>query len=522
MIMKLLAIPFAIIALLIPANALAAPVSWDFTSNVLQPLQSGWTAEIKGSFFTATNTSATSTFPRLYAPSAFRLGSDYLTDLTGTGLTISGSALTLDATGNWTGTFDGQEGSWYTANSFSTTSAESLLRSYSGLTDEFCFTYESSGSTFVWQTCGSGSSNTFTYPLVDSGGVVSLAFGTTTPNSWSAHNIFSSLFATNASSTNATTTSLYVTGLTSALSLFDANGQATEYAGTSCTDQFIRSISASGVATCATVANTDLANSTVSYGGVTLSLGGTDATPAFNLVDATGLPIVAGTTGTLTVARGGTGTTTAPAGQVIYGGGAGVYQSVATGTVTSGTGISLTGTVAVLLENLVIAVNQAANFVWTGVHDFGGAVLEIPNGTNPTTDATGECAWDTTTGQLRCYDGSANRVLSTGFIDASFVISTSTMGTGTTTKKVAGFKQPWSFTAIGCSAIGSGTFVAQIGDGTSSTTAVVSTTGNTTSFTTLSANNSFTTGEVFYIAIGSVSGTVTDPSCSYQRSYTAD
>ena len=35
------------------------------------------------------------------------------------------------------------------------------------------------------------------------------------------------------------------------------------------------------------IANDKLANSTVSYGGVSLALGGTDATPAFNLTDAT-------------------------------------------------------------------------------------------------------------------------------------------------------------------------------------------------------------------------------------------
>ncbi len=58
------------------------------------------------------------------------------------------------------------------------------------------------------------------------------------------------------------------------------------------------------------ISNTELENSTVSYGGIQLSLGGSDATPAFDLADATNLPIVAGTTGTLTVVRGGTGATT--------------------------------------------------------------------------------------------------------------------------------------------------------------------------------------------------------------------
>jgi hypothetical protein len=45
------------------------------------------------------------------------------------------------------------------------------------------------------------------------------------------------------------------------------------------------------------IPNGALDNSTVSYGGVTLSLGGTDATPAFNLVDATGLPVSTGISG---------------------------------------------------------------------------------------------------------------------------------------------------------------------------------------------------------------------------------
>ena len=59
------------------------------------------------------------------------------------------------------------------------------------------------------------------------------------------------------------------------------------------------------------IANAKLSNSSVSYGGVSVALGASDATPAFDLSDATSLPIVAGTTGTLSVARGGTGATTA-------------------------------------------------------------------------------------------------------------------------------------------------------------------------------------------------------------------
>lgn len=169
---------------------------------------------------------------------------------------------------------------------------------------------------------------TFTYPLVNTANTVSLAFGTTTQNFWSAYNNFSSLFATNATTTNATTTgAVNLSSFTSALLQVDAQGDVEEYAGTSCTNQFVRSLSALGVATCETVANTDLANSTVSYGGVTLSLGGSDATPAFDLTDATQLPIVNGTTGTLTIARGGTATTTAyDTGLFFYNGTLGTYS----------------------------------------------------------------------------------------------------------------------------------------------------------------------------------------------------
>ena len=45
------------------------------------------------------------------------------------------------------------------------------------------------------------------------------------------------------------------------------------------------------------IANGKLANSSVSLGGVSVALGGTDATPAFDLADATGLPISSGVAG---------------------------------------------------------------------------------------------------------------------------------------------------------------------------------------------------------------------------------
>lgn len=55
---------YLLILFLLPSLASAAITSWDFTSGILQPLQSAWSAQIKGSFFTATSTS-NNTFPFL-------------------------------------------------------------------------------------------------------------------------------------------------------------------------------------------------------------------------------------------------------------------------------------------------------------------------------------------------------------------------------------------------------------------------------------------------------------------------
>ena len=50
------------------------------------------------------------------------------------------------------------------------------------------------------------------------------------------------------------------------------------------------------------IANDKLSNSAVSYGGVSVSLGASDATPAFNLTDATGYP-TSSLVGTITNAQ---------------------------------------------------------------------------------------------------------------------------------------------------------------------------------------------------------------------------
>lgn len=123
------------------SQAKAAPVSWDFAAGVLQPLQSGWSALVKANRYQATSTTAASIFP--YAST--------------TAVSVSGLA-----------------------------SGECVQAGTGGLL------------TTTGSACGSGggggvSSVTGTYPVISSGGAtpaISLAFGTTTSNTWAGTQTF--------------------------------------------------------------------------------------------------------------------------------------------------------------------------------------------------------------------------------------------------------------------------------------------------------------------------------------------
>lgn len=246
-----------------------------------------------------------------------------------------------------------------------------------------------------------------------------------------------------------TTGSVKFSNITSALTLTDSTGLLSGYAGSACTNQFVRSLSATGAATCATVANTDLANSTVSYGGVSLSLGGSDATPAFNLIDATGLPISTGVAGLGTSVATALGVNVGTAGSFVVNGGA--LGTPSSGTLTNATGLPISTGVSGLGSNVatLLATFSSANLAtaltdetgtagsavfsasptFTGTAAFANytatngtttyasstshfsvssyatnsyinSLLQIPNGTGPTLNATGTIAYDETDKQL--------------------------------------------------------------------------------------------------------------------------
>jgi hypothetical protein len=75
--MKKYLLSLLVAALLVPSVAFSAPVSWDFTSSVLQPLQSAWSSLVRVNNIVATSTTATSTFPNLSATSTRIAGSLY-------------------------------------------------------------------------------------------------------------------------------------------------------------------------------------------------------------------------------------------------------------------------------------------------------------------------------------------------------------------------------------------------------------------------------------------------------------
>lgn len=90
--------------------------------------------------------------------------------------------------------------------------------------------------------------------------------------------------------------SLGGTDATPAFNLQDATGYATSaLVGTITNAQLAGSISNDKLA--GSIANNKLANSSVSFGGVSVALGAADATPAFDLQDATGLPVASGISG---------------------------------------------------------------------------------------------------------------------------------------------------------------------------------------------------------------------------------
>jgi hypothetical protein len=174
------------------------------------------------------------------------------------------------------------------------------------------------------------------------------------------------------------------------------------------------SIAASKLA--GSIGNSKLSNSTVSYGGVQLSLGGTDATPAFNLSDATDYPTssLSGTitnaqlagsianaklaNSSITVSDGSSSTATALGGTITFSGTANeVTVSESSGTVTVslpdnvtiGNNLTVTGNLSVsgtttTVDSTTISIQNAFTFEGATADSFETTLTTV----DPTADRT--------------------------------------------------------------------------------------------------------------------------------------
>ncbi len=144
---------------------------------------------------------------------------------------------------------------------------------------------------------------------------------------------------------------------------------------------------------------------------------------AATLTNATGLPIVGGTTGTLSVARGGTGATSLTANNVVLGNGTSAVQFVAPGS--SGNVLTSNGTTWTSAAPAVSSVNGLTGAVsMTGLGDIGSyAVLIIATNTNV-------AAGSTVAGSDLRHSWTPNQALISGGF-AAYTVNRSRASTGT-------------------------------------------------------------------------------------------
>lgn len=142
--------------------------------------------------------------------------------------------------------------------------------------------------------------------------------------------------------------------------------------------------------------------------------------------------------------------------------------------------------------------------------------LEIPNAANPTVNATGEVAIDTTSDQLKYY-GTAVRVIVPFSYPAFTYTTTSWNGTTTIALGTAFINETWSATQCFTNA---GSLSFRFNDGTNymDWTNASTTVGNTA----LTTNNTFITKETRYITVGSPLSGPNSISCTVKKSYDPD
>ena len=348
----------------------------------------------------------------------------------------------------------------------------------------------SAGGAFAWTPTtwgGVAANSTSTLLLLNAGAVIStssvgqLTVGTLTATSTTASTTLDDFFfvqgqGTGLSVTNATIgTQLAVTPLTSAILLTGATGILAEYTGATCTNQFIRSLSVLGAATCETVANTDLANSTIS--GIALGS---------NLADLTA------TNGTLTFS--------------------GTYTGATARTIGLNLASSNLWTASTTILNLSSVLSTSTQATSTNLHIIATGYLTIPQETAPVMGTAGQIALDTTDNQFLIATSTNNDpIVLPSKSGLRFRVSSTSAPffSGFSSGKLIGLPSEsdgYSTIAITCSVWGGTSIVVNLTDAQDNDSNQI-TCGTATSTTAIQSNGTFTALEGANLETGTVTGT---------------
>ena len=477
-----------------PFMARAVAVTWDFSSRVLKPLAAvigsqtsiGTTTASTNTTLTVSATSTdTTTVLSLLKSTGASIFSALVTGNVGIGTTTPYALLSIG--GN---VVIGASAAGGTLGDFYLPKLGTAAGTFIAV--------DETGKVIATSTTSGVTSVTGTYPVASSGGTtpaISLAFGTTTSNTWANTQVF----------TNAPTIATFA-------GLVGANGGVTYAVSTS-------TLNIGGNAATVTT-NANLSGAVTSSGSNVTSFGSQSA----------------GVLGTAA-----TGVLTMQATSTLYGAG-GIPNSALFASTISG--ISLGGTLANLTATdgsltfsgtytgataRTIGLNVGNANTWTALQQFNNASstqltitasgrLYIPAGANPTIAATGDLAINTTaaSSSLRYFDGTAERV-AYNEIPRTFTFASSTVAyyggsAATTTIPMGTAFRPETWTSISCYS-NAGTGGLRFGDGTNFMEYVPVTT-TTGTFVTLATNNTFIRGEKREIQIRQETTVTRDISCS--------
>lgn len=285
-------------------------------------------------------------------------------------------------------------------NTFSGRNAFSLIKLTA--TSSSLLASDASGNVIATTSIGtnllSGALATINSTSITAGGTFTITVASSTllgdANTWSKLQSFS-----NATSTLFTAGTIWDTGVTSAIHLADSTGKVTAYTGTTCTNQFVRSLNGSGVATCSSVA------------------------------------LTSDVTGTLPLANGGTNASLSGANQIL------TMNFGNSAVTTAGSGYTITSTLATLTNA------STTNFTASG---YASTTIFFANGLTSCNGATSALTWNGGTFGCNTISGGTGTVNSGTIGQASYYAANGTTVSGTSTEVFAsngnvgfGTSTPW-------------------------------------------------------------------------------